>query len=255
MRRFAAWAVGLVLLAATGCQPGYPLRGRPPKSTGAGAAPLTTGTPAHSRATNSPVAVKPAPPPKPQPPPKEMVIAWEVSLLYLLENGKPIGKPLILNSAEYQYLRPEHLGDFVVSEKMDEWRSNLFDTHGKPLPDRSMAETDGAVMRNWMRVGELSVGLHYSPAFHFETTPSERHRSHGCYRMSRKDSKRVWAWAPTGTPIHVVRFLAGTKWAFLLGVTPPELLPGYRPKHRQSATSGVGLPGRHRRHHRRRHVE
>lgn len=190
----------------------------------------------------APPAAAPAPP-KPEPPRKEMVIAWNASLLYLLEDGKPIGKPFIINASEAQFLRAAHLGDFRITEKIREWRSNLFDVHGKPLPDKSMAETDGAVMRNWMRLGNLAVGLHYSPAFHFYKDPEERHRSHGCYRMAKADSDFVFKWAPLGTPIHVVRSLAGTKWAFLREVTPARLLA-----HARSGGADTPKRRKHRRH-------
>jgi hypothetical protein len=167
-----------------------------------------------------------------------LVVAWESSLLFLLEEGKPVGPPLILNSAKHRYLRDAHLGEFEISEKIREWRSNLYDVHGDPLPDRSLAETQGAVMRNWMRIGDLAVGFHYSPAFRFFTDPRKRHRSHGCYRMSKEESNRLFTWAPVGTPVHVVRSLAGTKWAFLRAHIPPELLPR-QPKKKAPARKGA----------------
>ncbi len=201
------------------------------------------------RPASAPVPKPVLVPPAPREPQKEIVIAWQLSLLYLLVDGEPIGKPLVLNSSKPEYLRDRHLGEFTISEKIREWRSNLYDNYGDPLPDRSMAQTHGAIMRNWMRVGDLGVGLHHSPAYRYYRKPSQRHRSHGCYRMSRKDSRYVFAWAPKGTPVHVVRSLAGTRWAFLRLHTPPELMPGYKPRKRSAAKkstpAGTAKKARH----------
>ena len=183
-------------------------------------------------APDSPPPTEPAPPVATKPRPragKEIVIAWEASLLYRLKDGKMVGEPLILNGAEFQYLRPQHLGRFRITDKSRLKRSNLYNTHGKPLPSRELAESQGAIMRNWMRIGDLAVGLHYSPAFRFRTAPKRRHRSHGCYRMSRKGSKLIFDWAPPGTPVSVVRSLGGTEWAFLRDRTPSHLITGKEP--------------------------
>lgn len=201
---------------------------RPPAAPGT-QPPPPAGTPPAGAPGAAPVA--PDPDGEPQPKPrvgKEIVIAWEASLMYLIQDGKLVGEPLILNGARRQYLRPQHLGEFKISEKMRLKRSNLYDINGDPLPDKKMAPRSGAVMRNWMRLGKLAVGLHYSPAFRFHRSAGARHRSHGCYRMSRKDSNHVFKWAPVGTPIHVMRYLGGSEWQFLVAETAPDLLPGYR---------------------------
>jgi lipoprotein-anchoring transpeptidase ErfK/SrfK len=224
----ALWMLGMTLAWGAGCRQATRREAAPPPMVPAAGVP-----PAAPRPETTPgVAPKPARPVAPAPPPKEIVIAWEASLLYLLENGKPIGKPLVINGAQRRYFREAHLGRFVITEKARVWRSNLYDVNGDPLPDRRLAATRGAVMRNWMRLGTGAVGLHYSPAFRFHVKASERHRSHGCYRLSKEDSERVYQWAPKGTPVHVVRSLAGTRWAFLRQHTPPELLPGYVPPTR-----------------------
>ena len=99
-------------------------------------------------------------------------------------------------------------------------------------------------MRNWMRLGNLAVGLHYSPAFRFYRSPGARHRSHGCYRMGRKSSDYVFKWAPIGTPVHVVRYLGGTEWQFLVAQTPAELLPGNQASRAASAPARRSAPSR-----------
>lgn len=223
--------------AAPQATPGTPQPPRtttPPAVKPHGAAP---GTPSGTQpVTTPPAQVKPAgPPPLPPAVGKEIVVAWEASLLYLLKDGKLAHKPLVINGAQRQYFRDAFVGNFKISEKMREKRSNLYDIHGDPLPDKTQAAENGAVMRNWMRIGPLAVGLHYSPAFRFQYSPSRRHRSHGCYRMSRRDSNMVFKWASVGTPVHVVRSLAGSKYEALVSLTPQELITGREPTRTASS--------------------
>jgi hypothetical protein len=271
MRQSAAWLLVAGLLCAAGCQRMVAKTGSPPTAPATGPASgetlhagSATAVPVAGRDADTQVAVRPPgvsePAPAstpsarvpevrtvPQPKPragKEIVIAWEASLMYLLEDGKLVGKPLIVNGAKRQYLRPEHLGEFKITEKKRLKRSNLYDVNGDPLPDKRMASQSGAVMRNWMRLGNLAVGLHYSPAFRFYRSPGARHRSHGCYRMGRKSSDYVFKWAPIGTPVHVVRYLGGTEWQFLVAQTPAELLPGNQASRAASAPARRSAPSR-----------
>ena len=224
MRRWALWMLGMTLAWGAGCRQATRREAAPPPMVPA------AGVPPAARGRNDAWGgAQTGPTGGPGPAPKEIVIAWEASLLYLLENGKPIGKPLVINGAQRRYFREAHLGRFVITEKARVWRSNLR-CEWRPLPDRRLAATRGAVMRNWMRLGTGAVGLHYSPAFRFHVKASER-TVPGCYRLSKEDSS-VSTSGRRRNPVHVVRSLAGTRWAFLRQHTPPELLPGYVPPTR-----------------------
>lgn len=139
---------------------------------------------------------------------KQIVVDWQEALIYPLEDGKLVRAPIITNPGKV--LLQRHLGVFRVSEKIVDKRSNMYNTDGEPIQPGQ----EGARMRYWMRFGWTAQGFHQSGMFQ-ESGP--RHRSNGCYRLSRASAEWLFHWTPVGTPIFVVNRVKETpRWAFLV---------------------------------------
>lgn len=137
---------------------------------------------------------------------KEIVIDWDHGVLYALEDGELIHHPIITNTGIR--FKERYLGTFRISQKLLAHRSSMYNEHVKPRQPGEL----GAMMRYWMRLGSSAQGLHFSPAW---SPDGDRHRSMGCYRLSRADAEFLFEWAPIGTPIHVVRHVCDSRWASL----------------------------------------
>lgn len=138
---------------------------------------------------------------------KEIVIDWDHGVLYALEDGDLVHDPIITNTGIR--FRGRYLGTFRISQKLLAHRSSMYNEHVQPRQPGQL----GAMMRYWMRLGDTAQGLHFSPAW---SPDGDRHRSMGCYRLSRADARFLFGWAPIGTPVHVVRDVCDSKWASLL---------------------------------------
>ncbi|NLC59527.1 MAG: L,D-transpeptidase [Armatimonadetes bacterium] len=140
---------------------------------------------------------------------KVIVVDYDAGLVYPLEDGKLVRGPIITNNG--QVFKRKYLGTFHISEKQRHKRSNMYNTQGNPI---APGET-GAAMPYWMRLGNTAQGFHYSALFSAE---GPRHRSRGCYRLSKESAVWLFGWAPLGTPVHIVKTLAGSRFAWLNGV-------------------------------------
>ncbi|MBI3944673.1 MAG: L,D-transpeptidase [Armatimonadetes bacterium] len=137
---------------------------------------------------------------------KAIVVDWKAALVYPLDDGELVRGPLITNNGKV--LKPRHLGTFRISEKLVDKRSNMYNKHGKPIQPGE----EGARMPYWMRLGGTAQGFHQSSLFNSE---GPRHRSNGCYRLSRETAKWLFSWAPKGTPVYVVSDVCVSKFAWL----------------------------------------
>jgi hypothetical protein len=155
---------------------------------------------------------------------KALVVDWQQALIYPLKDGRPVRAPIVTNNRET--FTDKDIGTFRITEKVEDKRSNLYNTHGKPIRKGEK----GASMRYWMRLSWTAQGFHHSALF----TPSgSRHRSHGCYRLSLKEAQWLFTWAPVGTPVHVVRNVRESRFAYLLDASPKATVahkPAPRPK-------------------------
>lgn len=137
---------------------------------------------------------------------KAIVVDSEAALVYPLEDGRLVRKPIVTNNRkEFAW---KDIGTFHISEKTADKRSNLYNTDGDPIRPGDK----GAVMRYWMRLGWTALGFHQSGLF---TPEGRRRRSNGCYRLSKSSAEWLFNWAPAGTPVHVVRRLKDSRFAGL----------------------------------------
>lgn len=137
---------------------------------------------------------------------KAIVVDWDAGLVYPIENGHLVRDPIITNNG--RVLKDHYLGTFRISEKKVNKRSNMYNTHGKPIQPGQ----EGAEMRYWMRLGSSSQGLHHSTAFNSD---GPRHRSNGCYRLSLSSAIWLFNWAPLGTRVYVVSSICDSGFAYL----------------------------------------
>lgn len=142
---------------------------------------------------------------------KAIVVDYDAALVYPLEDGRLVRGPMITNNG--RVFRSKYLGVFPISEKQRYKRSNMYNIHGDPIRPGE----PGALMPYWMRLGRTAQGFHYSAMFSAE---GPRHRSRGCYRLSKESAAWLFRWAPIGTPVYVVKRVAQSRFAWLGSAVP-----------------------------------
>lgn len=154
-------------------------------------------------------------------PDKQIVVDWKTALVYPLQDWDLAHKPIQSNNREE--FADKDIGSFPISEKVVDKRSNLYNVHGKPLQPGE----DAALMRYWMRLGYSAQGFHQSPLFERWGPP---HRSHGCYRLSRRNAIWLFDWAPVGTEVYVVPDIHHSRFAYLLDQAAPKRVVAKKPR-------------------------
>jgi lipoprotein-anchoring transpeptidase ErfK/SrfK len=137
---------------------------------------------------------------------RAVIVDWNAGLVYPLRNGQPVRRPIVANpGADFH---KHYLGSFVITEKQVEHRSTLYNESIGELQPGEL----GADMPYWQRIGRTPVGFHLS---HLWEPERGLHASMGCYRLSQKSARWLFHWTDIGTPVHVVKSLCRSKWAYL----------------------------------------
>jgi hypothetical protein len=125
-------------------------------------------------------------------------------------NGKKLDKKIEINTGQeqklYYFLGNVRMGEFKISSgvaAMPTPKGN-FKIDGKSL--RAWSKY-GLWMPNWMSLKNGYFGIHELPEWPNGKKEGENHlgrpASHGCVRLSPKDAKFLYAWAPIGTPVKI----------------------------------------------------
>lgn len=189
-----------------------------------------------------PPSEKPAEPGKPKPlyewygdgveGAKSVTIDIDKQKAFLYRNGKEVGWTTVATGI---YSKPTPTGNFKVTEKTVDKRSNLwgktYNSSGKVTNSDAKAGRDsipeggkfvGANMPYWMRLTGDGIGMHQGPI----PRPGKR-ASHGCIRVHAGFVKRLFAFVDIGTPVAVIG--DGPRWK------PPVYKP--TPKPQPAATT------------------